>query len=285
VTVPSIAAARAHGRRLVMVTAYDAPTGRAADEAGVDIVLVGDSVAMVVLGHPDTLSVTVDEMVHHTAAASRGVNRALVVGDMPFLSYHTGWQDAVRAAGRFIQAGRAGAVKLEGGRKRVDTIRAILDAEIPVMGHVGLTPQSSHALGGYRVQGRDAERAEAVFEDALAVAKAGVFCVVLEGVPDALATAITAELPVPTIGIGAGPGCDGQVLVFHDLAGWCGPGPLPRFVRRYAGLGDEARRAIAAFADDVRSGAYPAKEETYPTPAEVRQYLETRRPGQRRERA
>ena len=285
VTVPSIAASRAHGRRLVMVTAYDAPTGRAADEAGVDIVLVGDSLAMVVLGHPDTLSVTLDEMVHHTEAASRGVKRALLVGDMPFLSYHTGWQDAVRAAGRFIQKGRAAAVKLEGGRKRVDTIRAILDAEIPVMGHVGLTPQSSHALGGYRVQGRDAGRAEAVFEDALAVVKAGVFCVVLEGVPDALAAAITTELTVPTIGIGAGPGCGGQVLVFHDLAGWCGSGPLPRFVRRYADLGDEARRAIAAFADDVRSGAYPAKEETYPTPAEVRQYLEARRPGQRRERA
>jgi 3-methyl-2-oxobutanoate hydroxymethyltransferase len=285
VTVPSIAAAREQGRRLVMVTAYDAPTGRAADEAGVDIVLVGDSLAMVVLGHPDTLSVTVNEMVHHTAAVSRGVKRALVVGDMPFLSYHTGWQDAVRAAGRFIKEGRAQGVKLEGGRKRVDTVRAILDAEIPVMGHVGLTPQSAHALGGYRVQGRDVERAEAVFEDALALAEAGVFCVVLEGVPDQLGTAITRELSVPTIGIGAGPGCDGQVLVFHDLAGWSGPGPLPRFVRRYAELGEETRRAIEAFAEDVRAGAYPSRDEWYPTPAPVRDYLEARRPRIRRERA
>ncbi len=285
VTVPSIQAARAEGRRLVMVTAYDAPTGRVADAAGADIALVGDSLAMVVLGHPDTLSVSVEEMVHHTAAVSRAVTRALVVGDMPYLSYHTGWRDAVRNAGRFVQQGRAAGVKLEGGRKRVDVIRAILDAEIPVMGHVGLTPQSTHALGGYRVQGRDVARAEEVFEDACAVAGAGAFCVVLEGVPDRLAAAITAELPVPTIGIGAGPACDGQVLVFHDLAGWSGPGPLPRFVRRYADLGEQAVAAVKAFAGDVRRGAYPGPEESYPTPEVVARWLESRAPRRRREGA
>ncbi len=285
VTVPSIQAARAEGRRLVMVTAYDAPTGRVADAAGADIALVGDSLAMVVLGHPDTLSVSVEEMVHHTAAVSRAVTRALVVGDMPYLSYHTGWRDAVRNAGRFVQQGRAAGVKLEGGRKRVDVIRAILDAEIPVMGHVGLTPQSTHALGGYRVQGRDVARAEEVFEDACAVAGAGAFCVVREGVPDRLAAAITAELPVPTIGIGAGPACDGQVLVFHDLAGWSGPGPLPRFVRRYADLGEQAVAAVKAFAGDVRRGAYPGPEESYPTPEVVARWLESRAPRRRREGA
>ena len=276
VTIPSIQAARSEGRRLVMVTAYDTPSGRSADEAGVDIVLVGDSLAMVVLGHTDTLSVTVSEMVHHTAAVSRGVQRALVVGDMPYLSYHTGWRDAVRAAGRFVQEGRAHAIKLEGGRKRVEVIEAITGAEIPVMGHVGLTPQSTHALGGYRVQGRDPERAEELLEDALAVARAGAFAVVLEGVPDALGAAITAELPVPTIGIGAGPSCDGQVLVFHDLLGWSGTGPSPRFVRRYAKLGREVAGAIAAFAGDVRSGGYPSPDESYPTPEAVREWLHQR---------
>ncbi|MFQ5669382.1 MAG: 3-methyl-2-oxobutanoate hydroxymethyltransferase [Acidobacteriota bacterium] len=285
VTVPSILAAREHSRRLVMVTACDTPTGRAADQAGVDLVLVGDSLAMVALGHPDTLSIGLDEMLHHTAAVSRGVRRALVVGDMPFLSYHTGWQDAVRAAGRFIREGRSHAVKLEGGRRRVDIIRALRDAEIPVMGHVGLTPQSTHVLGGYRVQGREVERAEEVFEDALAVAGAGAFCVVLEGIPSELAAAITRELPVPTIGIGAGPDCDGQVLVFHDLVGWSGTGPSPRFVRRYAELERDVTTAIAAFAADVRDGSYPAPEESYATPTAVSRHLEARHPRRRREKA
>ncbi len=285
VTIPSIMAAPAEGRRLVMVAACDAPCGRAADDAGVDIVLVGDSLAMVALGHPDTLSITVDEMVHHTAAVTRGARRALVVGDMPYLSYHTGWRDAVKNAGRFIREGRARGVKLEGGRKRVDVIKALLDAEIPVMGHVGLTPQSSHVLGGFRVQGRETDGAEQVFEDALALAGAGVFSMVLEGIPGELATAITAELQVPTIGIGAGAGCDGQVLVFHDLAGWSGPGPSPRFVRRYAEMGRIAEEAITTFAEDVRAGRYPAAEETYPTPEPVHRWLAARKPGLRREKA
>ncbi len=281
VTVPWIVAAAEDQRPLVMVTACDAPGGRAADAAGVDMVLVGDSLAMVALGHPDTLSVTMDEMIHHTRAVSRGVRRALLVGDMPYMSYHQGWREAVRNAGRFIQQGRAQAVKLEGGRRRLEVIRAIGDAEIPVMGHVGLTPQSVHALGGYRVQGREADRAEEVFEDALALAAAGVFALVLEGVPDALATAITAEVSVPTIGIGAGAGCHGQVLVFHDLAGWGGPGPEPRFVRRYAELGAAAEKAITAFADDVRACRYPSAEESYPTPEPVQRWLARRRPERR----
>jgi len=285
VTIPSVMAAPAEGRRLVMVTACDAPTGRAADAAGVDIVLVGDSLAMVALGHPDTLAITMDEMIHHTAAVTRGVHRALVVGDMPYLSYHTGWQDAVRNAGRFIREGRAQGVKLEGGRKRVEVIAALRDAEIPVMGHVGLTPQSAHVLGGYRVQGREAERAEEVYEDARALADAGVFCVVLEGIPGELADVITAELPVPTIGIGAGAGCGGQVLVFHDLVGWSGPGPSPRFVRRYAQLGQVAEAAISEFAGDVRAGRYPATEETYPTPEPLRRWLAARKPTRKRGRA
>jgi 3-methyl-2-oxobutanoate hydroxymethyltransferase len=285
VTVPAIMAAPAEGRRLVMVTAVDAPTARAADAAGVDIVLVGDSLAMVALGHPDTLSITMDEMVHHTTAVTRGARRALVIGDMPYLSYHTGRRDAVRNAGRFIRQGRAQGVKLEGGSKRTDVIRALIDAEIPVMGHVGLTPQSAHALGGYRVQGREVHSAELVFEDALAVAEAGAFCLVLEGVPDELAAAITAELPVPTIGIGAGAGCDGQVLVFHDLAGWSGPGPEPRFVRRYAELGRAAEKAIADYAADVRNGSYPSADESYSTPEAVRHWLAQRRPVWRRDPA
>jgi 3-methyl-2-oxobutanoate hydroxymethyltransferase len=266
-----------------MVTACDAPTGRAADRGGADIVLVGDSLAMVALGHPDTLSITLDEMIHHTAAVSRGVRRALVIGDMPFLSYHTGPRDAVLAAGRFLREGRAGGVKLEGGRKRLEVIRAILDAEIPVMGHVGLTPQSTHAMGGYRVQGREIEAAEDLLADARELAEAGVFALVLEGIPDRLARAITEEIGIPTIGIGAGGACDGQVLVFHDLVGWSESGPLPRFVRRYADLGAGAEAAVAAFAADVRSGAYPSEHESYPAPEPLRRHLETRRP--RREQA
>jgi 3-methyl-2-oxobutanoate hydroxymethyltransferase len=285
VTVPSIMAAPAENRRLVMVTACDAPTARVADAAGVDIVLVGDSLAMVALGHTDTLSITMDEMVHHTRAVTRGVGRALVIGDMPYLSYHTGRKDAVLNAGRFITEGRAQGVKLEGGRKRTEVIKSLVDAEIPVMGHVGLTPQSAHALGGYRVQGREVESAELVFADALAVAEAGAFCLVLEGVPAELGAAITAELPVPTIGIGAGGGCDGQVMVFHDLAGWSGPGPEPRFVRRYAELGLAAEEAIAAYAADVRAGNYPAAGESYATPEPVQRWLAQRHPTWRRDPA
>jgi len=262
-----------------MVTAYDAPGAAVALEAGVDVVLVGDSVAMVVLGHGDTLSVTLDEMVHHTAAVARGLARAgaagvggdggtaavpLLVADMPWLSYHLGAEDSVRNAARLVRAGAA-AVKLEGGRKRLATLAALSDAEIPVMGHLGLTPQSVHVMGGYRVQGREPAAAEGLVADALALAGAGCFAIVLEGVPATAARAVTEAVDVPTIGIGAGPHCDGQVLVFHDLLGLVpGDRPAPRFVRRYASLGAEAVTAVARFAADVRAGRFPAESETYP---------------------
>ena len=218
VTAPSVLA-RKGGSKLKMVTAYDAPTSRIADRAGADIILVGDSVANVVLGYEDTLAVTVDVMIHHTAAVTRTNPTALVVGDMPWLSYHSSTEETVRNAGRFIQDGGAGAVKLEGGRKRLDMIHAVLDAEIPVMGHLGLTPQSVHAMGGYRVQGKEAHAAYELISDAHALSDAGVFAIVLEGVPDTVAEIVTDEIQAQTIGIGAGVHCDGQVLVFPDVTG------------------------------------------------------------------
>jgi 3-methyl-2-oxobutanoate hydroxymethyltransferase len=260
ITVPAVRA-RKGGERLVMVTAYDAPGARIADEAGVDLVLVGDSVAMVVLGYDDTLQVTVDDMVHHTAAVARARPRPLVVADLPWLSYHVGVEDTVRNAARLVRAG-AQAVKLEGGRKRVAMVRALVDAEIPVMGHVGLTPQSVHAMGGFKVQGKDADAAQELVDDALALAEAGCFSIVLEGVPDAVARMVTEAAPVPTIGIGAGPWCDGQVLVFHDVVG-LEDRILPKFVRRYASLKADAVAAVSAFADDVRAGAFPSDVESY----------------------
>ncbi|MGH9456290.1 MAG: 3-methyl-2-oxobutanoate hydroxymethyltransferase [Thermoanaerobaculia bacterium] len=254
-TVPAVRAAK-HERRLVMVTAYDHPSARLVDEAGADIILVGDSLAMVVLGHPDTLSVTMDEMLHHTRAAARGASNALVVGDMPWLSYHLSPEETVRNAAAFIRAG-AQAVKVEGGKpSRIAMVRALLDAEIPVMGHVGLTPQSVHAFGGFKVQGKDAEAARRLFDEAQALDRAGCFAIVLECVPAELAAWITDNVSVPTIGIGAGPACDGQVLVFHDLLGLY-DAHTPKFVRRYAETGAVMREAVARFADDVREGRFP----------------------------
>jgi 3-methyl-2-oxobutanoate hydroxymethyltransferase len=215
----------------------------------------------VVLGYDDTLQVTIDDMEHHVGAVARTQPSALVVGDLPWLSYHVSIADTVTNAARLIRAG-AGAVKLEGGRKRLDSVRAILDAEIPVMGHLGLTPQSLHALGGFRVQGKDLEAARAIIDDAVALADAGCFGIVLECVPDAVARLVTDTIPVPTIGIGAGRHCDGQVLVFHDLLG-LEERVTPKFVRRYANLASEARDAVARFADDVRRGRFPASDETY----------------------
>jgi 3-methyl-2-oxobutanoate hydroxymethyltransferase len=244
-----------------MVTAYDAPSARVVDEAGADMILVGDSVAMVVLGHEDTLAVTIADMAHHVAAVARARPRALVVGDLPWLSYHVSREETVRNAAALVRAG-AGAVKLEGGRKRLEAIRAILDAEIPVMGHLGLTPQSVHALGGFRVQGRRLDAARAIVEDAVALAEAGCFAIVLECVPDAVARVVTDAVPVPTIGIGAGRHCDGQVLVYHDLLG-LEDRMVPRFVRRYADLRRLAVEGVARFAADVREGRFPSSEETY----------------------
>ncbi len=260
-TAPSVRARKNSDRPLVMVTAYDAPTARIADEAEVDLILVGDSVAMVVLGYDDTLHVTVDDLVHHTAAVARAKPRPMVVADLPWMSYHTGPADAVRNAARLVRAG-AQAVKLEGGRKRVAVVEAICDAEIPVMGHLGLTPQSFHAMGGFKVQGKDLDTAKALVDDAHALSAAGCFAIVLEGIPDVVAHLITESVPVPTIGIGAGAHCDGQVLVFHDLLGLEDRTP-PKFVRQYATLKTNAVTGLRAWAADVRSGAFPSEAETY----------------------
>jgi len=261
-TVPELVAAKG-ARRLVMVTAVDEPSARLADRAGVDIVLVGDSLAMAALGRPDTLSVTLAEMIHHTKASATGVKRALLAADMPFGSYQTSVPDAVRGAVRLVAEGGAQAVKLEG--PRTDEVAAIVAAGIPVMGHLGLTPQSLHRIGGYRFQGRDREQALALLDQARALEEAGSFLLVLEAIPPPLGAAITRAVRIPTIGIGAGPDCDGQVLVFADLVGLSEP-PLPRFVRPYAELGTTIQRALEAFAADVRAGRYPAEIECYPTP-------------------
>ncbi|MFQ5517705.1 MAG: 3-methyl-2-oxobutanoate hydroxymethyltransferase [Acidimicrobiia bacterium] len=266
VTAPAIIA-RKGGPKIRMITAYDAPTARIADRAGADIILVGDSVANVVLGYDDTLAVTVDDMVHHTAAVARTDPRALVVGDMPWLSYHMSIDAAVANAGRFVREGGAEAVKLEGGRKRLEVIEAVLGAEIPVMGHLGLTPQSVHAMGGYRVQGKAFAAALELIEDARALAASGVFSLVLEGVPDVVAQLITKEVAAPTIGIGAGVHCDGQVLVFHDVLG-LGEDRQSKFVRRYANMADDAVAAVERFFADIESGSFPAEAETYHMPEE-----------------
>ena len=274
-TVPELVAAKGT-RRLVMVTAADEPTARFADRAGVDIVLVGDSLAMAALGRPNTLSVTLAEMIHHTKASAAGVKRALLVADMPFGSYQASVPDAVRSAVRLVAEGGAHAVKLEG--PRTDEVAAIVAAGIPVMGHLGLTPQSLHSIGGYRVQGRDREQALSLVEQARAIEGAGAFGLVLEAIPSPLGAAITRAVGIPTIGIGAGPDCDGQVLVFADLVGLSEP-PLPRFVRRYAELGTTIQRALEAFAADVRAGRYPAEPECYPTPPGLADALGTGREG------
>jgi 3-methyl-2-oxobutanoate hydroxymethyltransferase len=252
--------------RITCLTAYDFPTARIVDEAGVDIVLVGDSLGMVVLGYENTLPVTLDEILHHTRAVRRGVKHALLVADMPYGSYHEGANHAVANALRLVKEGGAEAVKLEGGERRLETISRMVEAEIPVMGHVGLTPQSINALGGFRVQGRTADTAEQLLRDARAVEAAGAFSIVLESVPRELAATITRELHIPTIGIGAGPDCDGQVLVFHDLVGLTS-GPTPRFARHYAELGEEAKRAVREYCGDVRSGNFPTDAESFHVPA------------------
>jgi 3-methyl-2-oxobutanoate hydroxymethyltransferase len=271
-TAPGIRSRKGSGVPLVMVTAYDAPTARVADEAEVDMILVGDSLAMVVLGYDDTLQVTIDDMTHHVAAVARAKPRPMIVGDMPWMSFHLSVEESVRNAARLVRAG-ASAVKLEGGRKRLDAVRAIVDAEIPVMGHLGLTPQSVNALGGFRVQGKELDAARAIVDDATALAEAGCFAIVLECVPDAVARVVTDAVPVPTIGIGAGRHCDGQVLVFHDLVG-LDDRMTPKFVRRYADLKADAALAVARFADDVRNGTFPSSAETYHVADDLTEALE-----------
>ncbi|MFP5221369.1 MAG: 3-methyl-2-oxobutanoate hydroxymethyltransferase [Acidobacteriota bacterium] len=261
VTAPDIAAAKGQ-RKLVVITAYDAGQAAIAEAAGADILLVGDSLGMVVLGHEDTVSVTMEQMLHHAGAVARGARRALVLADMPFLSYQADTAQAVANAGRLLKEARAQAVKMEGGREIVPQIRAMVQAGIPVMGHLGLTPQHVAALGGYKVQARTAEAASLLLEDAQAIAEAGCFAMVLECVPSPVAELVTGSVPIPTIGIGAGPDCDGQVLVFHDLLGLYGDFK-PRFVKRYADLGHLARMALEQFAEDVRSGAFPDQEHSF----------------------
>ncbi len=251
---------------LVMLTAYDTPGARIADAAGVDMILVGDSLANTVLGLADTLQVDVGVMAHHVGAVARARPRALVIGDLPWLSYHVSVPDTIRNGATLVRAG-AEAVKLEGGRARVPMIEALVATEIPVMGHLGLTPQSVHTMGGYKVQARQAAAADALVDEAKAITAAGVFAIVLEGVPDVVADRVTAEVDVPTIGIGAGAGCDGQVLVFHDVLG-LGEGPVPKFVRRYADLASAAVEALSTWAADVRAGTFPSEAETYHQPSE-----------------
>jgi 3-methyl-2-oxobutanoate hydroxymethyltransferase len=251
------------GRKIVMVTAYDAPGARFAEDAGVDVVLVGDTAAMVMLGHEGTtVPVTMDEMLFLTRTVARAARRPIVVGDMPFGSYQVSDEEAVANAIRFVKEARADVVKLEGAGPSLSRVRAIVDAGIPVMGHIGLTPQSATMLGGFKTQGRTAAAARRLLDDALALEQAGCFAIVLEAVPSPVAARITRTVSVPTIGIGAGPDCDGQVLVYHDLLG-LSEGHLPRFVKRYANLSREIRDALEAYAEDVRSGAFPSAEYAY----------------------
>lgn len=266
-TLPELADLKRDGRKIVMVTAYDAPSGRLADAAGVDLVLVGDSAAMTVLGHDSTVPATMDEMVVLTRAATRGAHRPLVVADMPFGSFQVSDEAALENAIRFVKEAGADAVKLEGAGPTLSRVRAIVGAGVPVMGHIGLTPQSATALGGFKAQGRTAEKALQLLADARALEAAGCFSIVLEAVPAPVAARITEQLSIPTIGIGAGADCDGQVLVWHDLLGLY-EGHSPRFVKRYADLAGEIQRALEAYAAEVRSGAFPEEQHTYSIPDE-----------------
>jgi 3-methyl-2-oxobutanoate hydroxymethyltransferase len=258
---------------ITCLTAYDYATARLVDEAGIDIVLVGDSLAQTMLGYENTLSVTTDEMLHHTRAVRRGVKHALLVADMPYGSYHVNPEEAVRNAARFVKEGGAEAVKIEGGEKRADLIRRIIDAEVPVTGHIGLTPQSIHVMGGYKVQGKNLSAIEQLMHDAVALARAGVACIYLEGIPREVAAMITAEVATPTIGIGAGPDCDGQVLVIHDILGLTFAPPA-KFVRRYADVAAVISNAVHAFRGDVLSQQYPSDAESYHLPQDAKAALE-----------
>ena len=261
-TAATFAAAKAKGEKLSMLTAYDYSTAKLEDESGINGILVGDSLGNVVLGYEDTVSVTMEDMIHHGAAVARGAKNALVVVDMPFMSYEVTVEEAVRNAGRLMKEGRAGAVKLEGGVRVAEQIRAIVKAGIPVMGHIGLTPQSINVFGGFKVQGKSEEAARALLADAKAVEEAGAFAVVIEAVPAALAQMITDAVSIPTIGIGAGAGCDGQILVYQDMLGMFSDF-TPKFVKRYANVGEVMREAFANFAAEVASGAFPTEEHTY----------------------
>ncbi|GAB4537910.1 MAG: 3-methyl-2-oxobutanoate hydroxymethyltransferase [Thermodesulfovibrionia bacterium] len=261
-TVNDFIKKKGEGKKITMLTAYDFPFARILDEAGIDAILVGDSVAMVVQGLENTLPVTMDEMLYHTRMVSRAVRYSMVIGDMPFLSYQTSIEDAIRNGGRFLKEGGASAVKVEGGGEIAEHIRAMTNADIPVMAHIGLTPQSIHRMGGYKVQGKDEETAERLIADAHIVEEAGAFSVVLEAIPMELAKRITEELTIPTIGIGAGPHCDGQVLVLHDVIGLFDRF-LPRFVKRYANLKEDVLKAIKTYKEEVEKGVFPSEGHSF----------------------
>lgn len=267
VTASTLYDKKQNREQITCLTAYDYASARLLDEAGIDLILVGDSLGMVMLGYENTLPVTVEEMLHHTRAVRRGVKRAFLVADMPFASYHVSGDEAIRNAARFIKDG-AEAVKIEGGEKRAQLVERLVDAEIPVVGHIGLTPQSLHAMGGYKVQGKSLKAVEQLVHDALALERCGACCVVLEGMPREVAALITHEIEIPTIGIGAGPDCDGQILVFHDLLGLTFAPPA-KFVRRYADIGSIITRAVEAYKDDVKAGGYPADSESYHLPKDT----------------
>ncbi len=273
VTVPVILERKLRGEKITCLTAYDYPTARLVDEAGFDMILVGDSLAQTVLGYNSTVPVTVEEMLHHTRAVRRAVRRALLIADLPFGAYHVDDDQAVACSVRYLKEGGAEAVKLEGGQRRAALVRRLVQAEIPVMGHIGLTPQSIHALGGYRVQGRTMDSANELLADAEALEEAGAFAIVLEGMPRELAAKLTRRLRVPTIGIGAGPDCDGQVLVVNDLVGLSFGRPA-KFVRTYANLAETMRQAFSSFRNDVIEGRYPNDDESYHWPAALREQVE-----------
>lgn len=262
VTTASLREMKRNGKPIVMLTAYDYPSARLADETGVDMILVGDSLGMVVLGYESTIPVTLDDMIHHTKAVTRGARRAFVVTDLPFLTYHGSVEEGLRNAGRIMQEGLAKAVKMEGGKELVPLISRCVQAGIPVVGHLGLTPQSVHQFGGYKVQGKTPEAAEKLIEDALALQEAGAFALVLECVPHQLATLVASKLSIPIIGIGAGKGCDGQVLVFHDILSF-GGGRVPKFVKKYANVGEMIASAIGQYTEEVRSGSFPEPAHTF----------------------
>ncbi len=274
ITVSSLREKKFHHQPITCLTAYDYASARLVDEAGIDIVLVGDSLAMTMLGYENTLSVTIDEMLHHAKAVRRGVKHAFLIADMPYGSYHVSPDEAVRNASRYVKEAGAEAVKIEGGEKRADLIRRIIDAEIPVAGHIGLTPQSLNIMGGYKVQGKDLTAIEHLMRDAVALDRAGVACIYLEGIPREVAAMITCEVDTPTIGIGAGPECDGQVLVFHDILNLTFQPPA-KFVRRYGDGAEEITHAVQAFRADVVSRQYPSDSESYHLPKETKAALDT----------
>src|SRR5438309_10678322 len=274
ITIASLREKKLRHEPITCLTAYDYASARLVDEAGIDIILVGDSLAQTMLGYDNTLSVTTDEMLHHARAVRRGVKNALLVADMPYGSYHVNPDEAVANAARFVKEAGAEVVKLEGGEKRADLIRRIIDAEIPVAGHIGLTPQSVNVMGGYKVQGKNLSGIEQLMRDAVALDRAGVACLYLEGIPREVAAMITAEVSTPTIGIGAGPECDGQVLVFHDILNLTF-GPPAKFVRRYGDLAALITNAVQAFRADVRSHQYPSDQESYHLPRETKAGLDT----------